>query len=100
MTDPATASAATAAVVMAVVAVFTIVMRFWPKPLRPTVERIDNELSVLIEKNKSLEKEVTDLKLELKAEVDRTDKDIERLDAKNEKLTDLMIRILQDGPRR
>jgi len=98
MTDPATTYAAVAAMIMATVAVLTIVMRFWPKSLRPLVERIDNEQSALSEKNKTLEKEVLNLKSSLKEEVDQTDKDIERLNAKNEKLTDLMIRILQDAP--
>lgn len=100
MADIATMYAAAAAVVMAIVAVLTIVMKFWPKPLRPRVDQIDNNIEMLTAKNEALEKEVIDLKNALKQEVDRTDKDIERLDAKNEKLTDLMIRILQNGSHR
>lgn len=88
--------AAIGAIITAVVAVITLIIKFWPKPWLVQISSLEKDNSVLQTKIESIEKEIDSLTTSLVQESERNDKNIHHMNQKIEKITDLMIRMIQD----
>ena len=88
-----------AAIIVALAAIGGLIIQFFKKdkPWRRAQEKHNIRLTALDEQVKALSKRADNLKEALQAHDGRDEKDFERLEAKIEKLTDLMIDMLSDN---
>lgn len=97
--DLATILSVGAAIIIALVTVVGFIIKIFPRNVswKEPINKIGSRLDILETRFEAFEKELGSLTTSLVQESERTDKEVDRLTQKIEKLTDLMIKMISDG---